>query len=105
MPHSDSGPLVNQKGRLKNASSPYYCPTVAGEAACVAKFLKQSVYPKLHDHQRVMVVPGLFGEKVDDATDTALVEKFENYWAMASEDKRIVGLNPWSARPLPPRIL
>ena len=80
---------------MKNTSSPYYCPTVAGEAACVSKFLRQTVYPKLQPHQRVFVVPGLFGEKVDDATDTALVAKFDNYWAMAQKDKRVVGLNPW----------
>ena len=50
-----SGPLVDQKGKLKNASSPYYCPAVTGEAVCVANFLKQLVYPKLQEHQRVMV--------------------------------------------------
>ena len=96
---ADSGPLVDQQGKPAvntNKSSPFYCPTVAGEAVCVSAMLKKYIYPKLHPHQQAFVVPGLFGSKPGDpAEDAALVAKFEGYWAMATADERIVGLNPW----------
>ena len=54
------------------------------------------IYPKLHSHQKVFVVPGLFGVMPGDpAEDKALVTKFEKYWSLAQADDRIVGLNPW----------
>ncbi len=94
-----SGNLVDQHGKpgaTTNKSSPFYCPTVAGEAACVSAILKKFVYPKLHPHQQAFVVPGLFGARAGDlAEDAALVSKFENYWSMAAADDRIIGLNPW----------
>ena len=94
-----SGALVDQQGKpavTTNKSSPFYCPTVAGEAACVSSMLRTYIYPKLHPHQKAFVVPGLFGSKPGDpAEDAGLVAKFENYWSMASADERVVGLNPW----------
>eukprot|EP01052_Picozoa_sp_SAG31_P042206 SAG31_NODE_6630_length_1944_cov_2.072629_2_plen_236_part_00 len=92
-----SGPLVDQHGRMRNSTSPFYCPEIAAEADCVGKFLRETVYPKLHQHQRVFVVPGLFGVNADASTDDALVRKFSKYWELATADKRIVGLNPWCA--------
>ena len=61
-----AGPLVSQSGKLVNASSPFYCPVEEDEAVCVAKLLRAYVYPKLHPHQQVFVVPGLFGAKEFD---------------------------------------
>ena len=52
-----SGSLVNQQGKPQaNASSPFYCPKVEGEAACVSRMLKKFIYPKLHPHQKAFVV-------------------------------------------------
>jgi hypothetical protein len=92
-----SGALVDQQGKPEmNASSPFYCPKVAEEAACVSAMLKKYIYPKLHPHQKAFVVPGLFGAKPrDPAEDAALVAKFESYWTMAEADDHIIGLNPW----------
>ena len=66
------------------------------EAACVARILRDYVYPKLQAHQQVLVVPGTFGAKpADPAEDAQLVAKFEAYWEFATRDAKVVGLNPW----------
>jgi hypothetical protein len=65
---------------------------------------------RLHPHQRMLVVPGLYGN--DSAThaehavhDKRLVLKLEQYWEWIQNESRIVGLCPyhWQDTPDPPR--
>ena len=67
-------------------------------------YFTASVFPKLREHQRAMLVPGLvgcspnssFGRKVTKAEqEVALLEKLEGYYAWAVGEPRIAGLNSW----------
>jgi hypothetical protein len=57
----------------------------------------------LHPHQRVMVIPGLYGNlsarETDPgavaAHDTRLLLKFEEYFRWAQADERVVGFFPY----------
>ena len=60
------------------------------------------LFPKLHDHQQVLLVPGTFACSnltyfaLDDQAKN-VVDKMEGYFKWAKSEKRIAGFNPWSA--------
>jgi len=60
------------------------------------------LFPKLHDHQQVLLVPGTFACSnltyfaLDDQAKN-VVDKMEGYFKWAKAEKRIAGFNPWSA--------
>ena len=61
--------------------------------------MKKWVYPVLKPHQKVMSVPGLFGDSSLNASARAawealLVEKMQGHWEWAQADPRVVGMNP-----------
>jgi hypothetical protein len=55
------------------------------------------IYQALAPHQRVFLVPGLFGDKTipHAQMDQILVDKLRSYWKWAVEDERVAGLNAW----------
>ena len=55
-------------------------------------FTRHFVVPKLHDHQKIVLVPGLFGNSSDSWTEEFLLQKVKRYWSWAQEDARIAGL-------------
>ena len=67
------------------------------------------LFPKLHDHQQVLLVPGTFACSnltyfaLDDQAKN-VVDKMEGYFKWAKAEKRIAGFNPWSAGPPVPRL-
>ena len=62
------------------------------EADRVFEYLRRVVYPRLHPHQNVWVVPGLFGSVANNSVDEMLVSKLDRYWAMSINDSRVVGV-------------
>ena len=71
----------------------------AREADDVLAWYTSHIYPALSPRQSVFFVPGLYGPRVDDATDELLVRKFERYWELASSEKRVSGLKPFHFDP------
>jgi hypothetical protein len=65
-----------------------------------AKKMYDIIFPKLHDHQKVMLVPGTFACSnltyfPLDGQAKNLVEKLDGYFDWAKSDERIAGFNPW----------
>ena len=65
-----------------------------------AKKMYDIIFPKLHDHQKVMLVPGTFACSnltyfPLDGQAKNLVEKLDGYFEWAKSDERIAGFNPW----------
>jgi len=59
-------------------------------------------FPLLHKHQRVFVVPGIYGRGTKGSNSTAaaaedmgLVRKLQGYIKWANDDHRLAGLIPW----------
>ena len=65
-------------------------PTVS-EATAKRYIAEHHIYPKLHPHQKVVMLPGLFGNRSDEWTDDWLVAKVQEYWAWGKEDTRVAG--------------
>ena len=65
-----------------------------------AKTMYDIIFPKLHGHQKVMLVPGTFACSnltyfpLDDQAKN-LVDKLEGHFEWAKKDDRIAGFNPW----------
>ena len=68
------------------------------------------VYPKLHPHQQVLFVPGVFasdpvhcaarnGSCPLDKQAEQVVIKLDGYLQWAKNDTKVAGFNPWSASP------
>jgi hypothetical protein len=63
--------------------------------------IDEYIRPRLRPHQRIMLVPGLDGNGVNNVSGTMadqdeyLVEKLNGYLEWAKSDKDIVGLIPW----------
>ena len=59
----------------------------------------EKYYSMLHPHQRLFVVPGLFGWNRTECTvetqTRALLDKLEAFWAWAEQEPLIVGMFPW----------
>ena len=63
-------------------------------------FAAKEIIPKMHPHQRLMVVPGFYGNDTGTAEqhavqDGRLLAKLEAYWAWIKSDERMAGLNPY----------
>lgn len=65
-------------------------PTVS-EATAKRYIAEHHIYPKLHPHQKVVMLPGLLGNRSDAWTDDWLVKKVQEYWAWGKEDSRVAG--------------
>ena len=64
------------------------------------QFYQQFLAPKLWPHQRMMVVPGFYGNNTATAAEAALqderlVEKLDIYWEWVKSDPLMVGMNPY----------
>jgi hypothetical protein len=79
------------------ATSPYpwFASAANPEADAQRFFADHFIKSKLHEHQRVVLVPGIFGNRSDGWTDKYLTEKLQGYWKWAQEDSRVAGFNPW----------
>ena len=63
-------------------------------------FAEQVIIPKMHPHQRLMVVPGFYGNDTATAAeqvvhDDKMLEKLEAYWTWIKNDEHMIGINPW----------
>ena len=72
----------------------------AQEPLQAAAFYRRFVYPKLHPHQRTMVVPGLYGDATEsvESQEPALLEKLDAFWRWVRNDTKVVGIIPWHWR-------
>ena len=65
-----------------------------------AKAMYQIIFPKLHSHQQVMLVPGTYACSnlsyfpLDEQAKN-VVDKLDGYFDWAKANKRIAGFNPW----------
>ena len=86
--------------QLSNLSTFAPTPWWLQEPRANRAFVAQELIPRMHPHQRLMVIPGLYGNDSATATEHAvqdirLVAKLEAYWEWIKEDNKIVGLNPY----------
>ena len=78
-----------------------YQPKSKGEDEVTrAKKIYEVIFSKLHPHQSVFVVPGIFAcsnlsYMPLDTIDENTVEKLNAYFVWAMEEPRIIGMNPW----------
>ena len=80
-----------------------YTPTDCNgtvEAVKARKFAETEIYPRLHDHQRIMAVPGTFacsnGSFMPlELSIHSVAEKVRAYFEWIKEDSRVAGLCPW----------
>ena len=89
---------------MANSTRLFADPWYLSEPRENRKFYSEFVYPTLSSHQRVLLVPGLFGNLsalngVDPAAvaaqDERLALKMEEYWRWAQADALVFGLNPY----------
>jgi len=77
-----------------------------GEADKDRFFYETHVYPKLHPHQGVLLVPGIFASDPVHCTQgnvscpldkqaAQVVQKLDKMFSWAKEDPRVRGFNPW----------
>ena len=65
------------------------------------KVIDAWIRPRLRPHQRIMLVPGLDGNGVNNVSGTMadqdeyLVAKLNGYLEWVKSDKDVVGLAPW----------
>lgn len=74
----------------------------ASEVATVQQFYKEHMAPKMRPHQRLVLVPGLFGDSnlstagSVEQQEVALAAKLDAYWVWAQQQPQtIAGLNLW----------
>ena len=89
----DQYELANES---KFAPTPWWLQEPKGNQAFAAQFIA----PEMHPHQRLIVVPGFYGNdtatKAEHAVqDGRLLAKLEAYWTWIKADENIVGLNPY----------
>ena len=71
------------------------------EVNAVKAFVDAYIRPRLRPHQRMMLVPGLFGDRMTNRSDTLneqdtfLVGKLNGFYQLAKPDPGVVGLIPW----------
>lgn len=70
---------------------PWDASTAIPEADANRYFSEHFIVPKLHAHQKVVLVPGLFGNRTDSWTDGFLTDKMQMYWEWAQSDPRVAG--------------
>ena len=80
---------------MYNASDPK-CPP-ADEAQMMRGLYERLLLPKMAPHQKLAVVPGLFGDysKPLGAQDDDLLAKIDGYVAWAQREPRIALVNAW----------
>jgi hypothetical protein len=78
------------------------------EVKAVKKFVDAHIRPRLHPHQSVLLVPGLFGDRQTnrsgsmDDQETFLIDKLNGYYSWAKTDPDVAGLIPWHWLSPPP---
>jgi hypothetical protein len=72
---------------------PWDPSTSIPEATAVQYFVEHFIATKLHLHQKVVLVPGLFGNRSDTWTDDFLTDKMQRYWEWAQADTLVAGFN------------
>ena len=70
------------------------------DEVAAAKAVYEGIFSKLHGHQKVLLVPGVFGCSNLKyfplaAQEKNLVDKLTGYFEWAKADTRISGFNPW----------
>jgi hypothetical protein len=76
------------------------------EVFSVKVFYHHHMYPRLHPHQRVLFVPGVFaldpvhcaaknGSCPLDKQAVQVVDKLDGFFDWAKNDSRVLGFNPW----------
>ena len=66
----------------------------------VRHFYETWVYPKLHDHQSVLVIPGAFGSRHHKSCNIRCYDRFcsrdaWDFYRWAWEDERVVAIAPY----------
>lgn len=82
----------------------------AAEVEKNRKYYTETIYSKLHPHQGVLFVPGIFASDPAHCTDKSqgcatpcpldaqaaqIVAKLDGFFAWAKNDSRVAGFNPW----------
>jgi hypothetical protein len=91
---------------LTNSTRLFEDPWYLAEPRENRKFYQEFVYPTLAPHQRVLLVPGLYGNLSETSgisanpaavavQDGRLTLKMEEYWKWAQEDPLVIGFNPY----------
>ena len=102
----DNYALANATDMRTHRVTPWW----EAEVDKVRKLYQLAFRGRLHPHQRLLVVPGLYGN--DSATaaehalhDQQLVKKIELYWDWIQNDTNIIGMCPyhWQDTPDPPQ--
>ena len=110
---SGAGNATCQRGYCYAAAWPYLPPGLdfisldaysegAREVAVVREMHQRYFFPVLQPHQKLVLVPGMFGPiaargdaSAMAAADESNVEKLQAYWKYAQEDSRIGGMVEW----------
>ena len=77
------------------APHPWLSSAANPEAKAQRYFADHFIKSKPHDHQRIVLVPGIFGNRSDEWTNNYLADKLQGYWEWAQEDAKVAGFNPW----------
>lgn len=78
-------------------SAPNGCTSAKQEADLMRHIYTNQLFPVLLPHQKVFIVPGLFGNGSNptEPQDAQLVEKWNAYLSWMADEPRIIGVNPW----------
>jgi hypothetical protein len=80
----------------------YRTGTGGDHVAHLRNLYRTRIYPLLHDHQKVALIPGCF-EKKGAAWDQARARDIRSYYRWAVEDERVVAMFPRERRRGPRR--
>ena len=72
----------------------------AAEATAARHFAETVLYPKMADHQKLVVVPGTFAcsnltYMPLQLSATSVIKKLKAYFEWGQKDERMIGINPW----------
>lgn len=81
----------------------------AAEVKKNKEFYHEQIFPRLHPHQQVLFVPGIFASSPDgcmrkgvhcplDSQAKQIVIKLDGFWQWAKSEPRVAGFNPWHFR-------
>lgn len=79
----------------------YHMSTNNGFVSQVRQFYKQWIYPKLHSHQKVFVVPGSYASNFNSLCnftcyDIMCAVDAINFYTWSLFDKNVIGIVPWN---------
>ena len=99
----DSRPVIS----VPSVSPDWHVPTQVAEVRAAREIYEKSIFSKLAPHQKVILVPGVFGNTPEgcaahnlscplDEQETQIVLKLDAYFEWAKAEPRIVGFNPYA---------